>query len=56
MLKKGLNGECDFMINKALKTYTIQAPISCPEAKQNIIENNMGQCVAQMVGASNDVD
>ena len=49
---KGLNGECDFIISKALKTYTIQAPIFViKEAKQNIVENNMGQCAAQMVGA-----
>jgi hypothetical protein len=49
---KGLNGECDFIISKAIKTYTIQAPIFViKEAKQNIIENNMGQCAAQMMGA-----
>ncbi|RKZ40270.1 MAG: hypothetical protein DRQ49_08980, partial [Gammaproteobacteria bacterium] len=49
---KGLNGECDFIISKAIRTYTIQAPIfALVEAKQNIIENNMGQCVAQMMGA-----
>ncbi|HEW97631.1 MAG: hypothetical protein DRR16_24505 [Candidatus Parabeggiatoa sp. nov. 3] len=49
---KGLNGECDFIISKAMKTYTIQAPILIiKEAKQNIVENNMGQCAAQMLGA-----
>jgi len=49
---KGLNGECDFIISKAVKTYTIQAPIfALVEAKQNIVENNMGQCAAQMMGA-----
>jgi len=49
---KGLNGECDFIISRAIKTYTIQAPIfALVEAKQNIVENNMGQCVAQMMGA-----
>ena len=49
---KGLNGECDFIISKAIKTYTIQAPIfALVEAKQNIVENNMGQCAAQMMGA-----
>ncbi|EDN68099.1 conserved hypothetical protein [Beggiatoa sp. PS] len=49
---KGLNGECDFIISRAIKTYTLQAPIlALVEAKQNIIENNMGQCAAQMVGA-----
>jgi hypothetical protein len=49
---KGLNGECDFIISRAVKTYTIQAPIfALVEAKQNIVENNMGQCAAQMMGA-----
>ncbi|MDM8560166.1 hypothetical protein [Candidatus Parabeggiatoa sp. HSG14] len=49
---KGLNGECDFIISKAIKTYTIKAPIfALVEAKQNIVENNMGQCAAQMMGA-----
>jgi hypothetical protein len=47
-----LNGECDFIISKAIKTYIIQAPIfALVEAKQNIVENNMGQCAAQMMGA-----
>jgi hypothetical protein len=49
---KGLNGECDFFISKVPNAYTIQAPIfALVEAKQNIVENNMGQCVAQMMGA-----
>jgi len=49
---KGLNGECDFIISRAIKTYTLQAPIlALVEAKQNIVENSMGQCAAQMVGA-----
>ncbi len=48
----GLNGECDFILSKGEKSYTIQAPIfALVEAKQNIIENSLGQCVAQMVGA-----
>lgn len=49
---KGLNGECDFILSKGKKSYTIQAPVfALVEAKQNIIENSLGQCVAQMVGA-----
>jgi hypothetical protein len=48
---KGLNGECDFIISRAIKAYTIQAPIfALVEAKQNIVENHIGQCVAQMMG------
>lgn len=50
---RGLNGECDFILSKGEKSYTIQSPIfALVEAKQNIIENSLGQCVAQMVGAS----
>jgi hypothetical protein len=49
---KGLNGECDYILSKGEKSYTIQSPIfALVEAKQNIIENSLGQCVAQMVGA-----
>ncbi len=49
---RGLNGECDFILSKGKKSYSIQAPIfALVEAKQNIIENSLGQCVAQMVGA-----
>ncbi|MCU0340156.1 MAG: hypothetical protein MUE30_09730 [Spirosomaceae bacterium] len=49
----GLNGECDFILGKGEKSYTIQSPIfALVEAKQNIVENSLGQCVAQMVGAA----
>ena len=49
---QGLNGECDFILSKSKPTYTIQAPIfALVEAKQHIIENSLGQCAAQMVGA-----
>ena len=51
-MARGLNGECDFILSKGEKSYTIQSPIfALVEAKQNIIENSLGQCVAQMVGA-----
>jgi hypothetical protein len=47
----GLNGECDFILSKG-ESYSIQTPIfALVEAKQNIIENSLGQCVAQMVGS-----
>jgi len=48
--ENGLNGECDFIISKVQQAYTIQAPILAL-VKQNIVENNMGQCAAQMVAA-----
>ncbi|MDZ7934588.1 MAG: hypothetical protein U5M51_06420 [Emticicia sp.] len=52
-IERGLNGECDFILSKGEKSYSIQSPIfALVEAKQNIIENSLGQCVAQMVGAS----
>ena len=51
-MARGLSGECDFILSKGEKSYTIQSPIfALVEAKQNIIENSLGQCVAQMVGA-----
>lgn len=50
--KKGLNGECDFILTKSPFSTTVEAPIFClVEAKQNIVEKNLGQGVAQMVGA-----
>lgn len=51
-IDKGLNGECDFILSKSPKSFSLKAPIfGLVEAKQNIIENSMGQCVAQMLGA-----
>jgi hypothetical protein len=51
-ISKGLNGECDFILSKSPKIFTIQAPIFCMvEAKKNDIDLSLGQCVAQMLGA-----
>lgn len=51
-VSKGLNGECDFILSKGKKSYSIQTPIfGLVEAKQNIVENSLGQCVAQLIGA-----
>jgi len=50
--EKGLNGECDYILSKSLRSFSLKAPVfALVEAKQNIIENSMGQCVAQMLGA-----
>jgi hypothetical protein len=50
--KQNLTGECDFILSKVPRSFTIKAPVfALVEAKQNIIENSLGQCVAQMVGA-----
>jgi hypothetical protein len=51
-IDQGLNGECDFILSKSPKSFSLKAPIfGLVEAKQNIIENSMGQCIAQMLGA-----
>ncbi|MCY7392328.1 MAG: hypothetical protein LH647_12845 [Leptolyngbyaceae cyanobacterium CAN_BIN12] len=50
---KGLNGECDFILSKGEATRVIQAPIfSLVEAKKQDIDLGLGQCVAQMIGAT----
>jgi len=50
--QKGLNGECDFILTQTPQSTTVDTPIFClVEAKQNIIEKNLGQCTAQMLGA-----
>jgi hypothetical protein len=51
--EKGLNGECDFVLSKGETTRVIQAPVfSLVEAKKHDIDLGLGQCAAQMVGAS----
>lgn len=48
----GLVGECDFIITNTPPLPIIQSPIiSLVEAKKNDIENGLGQCAAQMLGA-----
>ncbi len=62
--QKGLKGECDFILSKGPLSSTIQAPIlALVEAKKNDIKGGLGQCVAQMIGATrfnqeegNDID
>jgi hypothetical protein len=62
--QKGLKGECDFILSKGPMSSTIQAPIfALVEAKKNDIKEGLGQCIAQMVGATlfnqdegNDID
>ncbi len=50
---KGLNGECDFIVSKGEATRVIQAPIfSLVEAKKQDIDLGLGQCAAQMIGAT----
>lgn len=50
--KRGLKGECDFILTKGEVLHGLQAPIfTLVEAKKNDIGGGLGQCVAQMVGA-----
>jgi hypothetical protein len=50
--KAGLNGECDFIFSTATNTKEMTAPIfNLVEAKNDNIENGLGQCAAQMLGA-----
>jgi len=51
--EKGLNGECDFILSKSAFSSTLQSPVFClVEAKKNDIKEGLGQCVAQMLGAT----
>lgn len=50
---RGLVGECDFILTDTPPLPIVQAPIvTILEAKKNDIENGLGQCAAQMVGAA----
>jgi hypothetical protein len=49
---KGLNGFCDFLLSKSDNPFTVDAPVlMLVEAKRGDIENGLGQCVAEMIGA-----
>lgn len=51
-IKKGLKGECDFILSKDIGTYTISHPImQVLEAKKGDIDLGIPQCAAQMLGA-----
>ena len=50
--ENGLNGVCDFIISKDIKTYTISYPlILIVEAPKGDIDLGITQCAAQMIGA-----
>jgi hypothetical protein len=50
--ENGLNGVCDFIIAKDIKTYTVSHPlILIIEAPQGDIDLGIAQCTAQMIGA-----
>ena len=50
--KVGLTGECDFIISKEIKSFSMNYPIlQVVEAKKHDIELGLGQCAAQLLGA-----
>jgi hypothetical protein len=49
---QGLKGECDFILGRSDSSLIFQAPLmAILEAKKNDIEEGLGQCAAQMLGA-----
>jgi hypothetical protein len=49
---RSLVGECDFLIGSAGPVRSLRAPLfTVVEAKRHDIEQGLGQCIAQMVGA-----
>lgn len=50
--ESGLNGRCDFLISMDAHQLILKSPIiTLVEAKNDNIQNGMGQCVAEMVAA-----
>jgi hypothetical protein len=50
--KKGLIGECDFILTLSPPILPLRSPIvTLVEAKKNDVEAGLGQCIAQMVAA-----
>jgi hypothetical protein len=50
--QRGLVGVCDFILGLGPKLPIVQAPLAILlEAKRGIIEDGLGQCAAQMLGA-----
>jgi hypothetical protein len=50
--EKGLNGECDFILAKEVRSFNINYPIlQIVEAKKNDIDVGVPQCAAQLLGA-----
>ncbi|MBY0525652.1 MAG: hypothetical protein K2R98_19765 [Gemmataceae bacterium] len=49
---RGLNGEIDFILARSESSYVFQTPLMVIlEAKKHDIEEGLGQCAAQMLGA-----
>lgn len=51
-VSRGLNGYCDFLLTRGASQYVLGAPfVAVVEAKNELIRNGLGQCIAAMVGA-----
>ena len=49
---RGLNGFCDFILTRGGSQHVLSAPfVAIAEAKNDLIRNGLGQCIAGMVGA-----
>lgn len=50
--ERGLKGECDFILARSESRYAIQAPVMVIlEAKKHDMDDGLGQCAAQLLGA-----
>jgi hypothetical protein len=51
-IERGLNGNCDFLINQSAELLMITAPvITLVEAKKEDLNSGLGQCIAEMIAA-----
>lgn len=50
---RGLNGYCDFILSRSVEQFYLEAPIvTIVEAKNENITAGLGQCIAEMYGAT----
>jgi len=50
--EKGLTGYCDFILSRSLEKLFVAAPVvMLVEAKNENLQNGLGQCIAEMVAA-----
>ncbi len=50
--EQGLNGNCDFIINKSTELLMIVAPVvTVVEAKKEDLNSGLGQCIAEMIAS-----
>ncbi len=50
---KGLNGYCDFILSRSIEQFYLETPVvTIVEAKNENITGGLGQCIAEMYGAT----